>query len=114
MSTNLTSVENFPSVVDLDEFDCPELKRISRLSRLQKISIFSCPKVEVLEDFPVLDSLELKDRTSETLPGYLPSVNPRYLVLSCNKKLFDSLVPGRGSSEWDKISHIKKRNIKYL
>ncbi|KAL6908020.1 hypothetical protein ACP4OV_002190 [Aristida adscensionis] len=110
--TNLTSVENFPSVVDLDVFDCPELKRISGLSRLQMIRIFNCPKVEVLEDVPVLDSLELRDGTSETLPGYLPSVNPRYLVLSCNKKLFDSLVPG--SSEWDKISHIKKRNIKCL
>ncbi|KAL6653879.1 hypothetical protein ACP70R_008803 [Stipagrostis hirtigluma subsp. patula] len=51
--SNLTSVENFPSVVDLDVFDCPELKRISGLSRLQKTRIFRCPNLEVLEGVPV-------------------------------------------------------------
>jgi hypothetical protein len=39
--TKLTSLENFPSVVELDVFDCSELKRISGLSRLQKIRIVS-------------------------------------------------------------------------
>ncbi|OEL38445.1 hypothetical protein BAE44_0000536, partial [Dichanthelium oligosanthes] len=47
--TNLTSVENFPSFVELDVFDCPELKRISGLSRLHKIRILRCPNVEVEE-----------------------------------------------------------------
>jgi hypothetical protein len=32
--TNLTHVENFPSVMELEVFDCPELKRISCLPML--------------------------------------------------------------------------------
>ena len=108
--SNLTHVENFPSVVDLDVFDCPELKRISGLSRLQKIRIVRCPKLEVLEGVPALDSLVLEDPTMDTLPEYLRDVSPRYLELICNKKLHaSSLSPG--SSEWNKISHIRKHNI---
>jgi len=110
--TNLTSVDNFPSVVDLDVLDCPELKRISGLSRLHKIRIVRCPNLEVLEGVPALDSLRLNDATMETLPAYLPCVNPRYLSLSCNKKLSESLL-SPGSSEWNKISHIGKRDISY-
>ncbi|XP_062182201.1 uncharacterized protein LOC133886549 [Phragmites australis] len=108
---NLTYVENFPSVVDLDVFDCPKLKRISGLSRLQKIRILRCPNLEVLEGIPALDSMELQDNTMETLPGYLRSVNPRYLDLGCGKKLCESLLSSGSSSEWDKISHIRTRNI---
>jgi Leucine-rich repeat (LRR) protein len=108
--TNLSSVENFPSVVELDVFDCPELKRISGLSRLHKIRIIRCPKLEELEGVPVLDSLRLKDGTMETLPSYLTGVSPRYLSLSCNKKLYGSL-SSQGSSEFNKISHIGKHDI---
>jgi hypothetical protein len=68
---NLTAVENFPSVVKLDVFDCPELKRINGLYRLHKIRIMRCPKLEELEGVPVLDSLTLYDGTMETLPLYL-------------------------------------------
>jgi len=57
--SNLTHVENFPSVVYLDVFDCPELKRISGLAMLQKIRITRCTKLEVLEGVPALDSLRL-------------------------------------------------------
>ncbi|KAL6908010.1 hypothetical protein ACP4OV_002180 [Aristida adscensionis] len=111
--TNLTSVENFPSVVDLEVFDCPELRRINCLSRLQKIRIIRCPKVEVLEDVPVLDTLKLEDATMETLPGYLRGVSPQYLELVCSKELYETiLLPG--SSEGDKISHIKKHKIYWL
>jgi Leucine-rich repeat (LRR) protein len=108
--TNLSSVENFPSVVELDVFDCPELKRISGLSRLHKIRIIRCPKLEELEGVPVLDSLTLYDGTMETLPSYLTGVSPRYLSLSCNKKLYGSL-SSQGSSEFNKISHIGKHDI---
>jgi hypothetical protein len=108
--TNLSSVENFPSVVELDVFDCPELKRISGLSRLHKIRIIRCPKLEELEGVPVLDSLTLNDGTMETLPSYLTGVSPRYLSLSCNKKLYGSL-SSQGSSEFNKISHIGKHDI---
>ncbi|KAL6653870.1 hypothetical protein ACP70R_008794 [Stipagrostis hirtigluma subsp. patula] len=109
---NLTSVENFPSVVDLDVMDCPELKRISGLSRLQKTRIIRCPNVEVLEGVPVLDSLVLEDTTMDTLPGYLQRVSPRYLHLVCGKNFYDSLFSA-SSSELEKISHIRSRNIEY-
>ena len=109
--TNLASVENFPSVVELDMFDCPEFKRISGLSRVHKIRIVRCPNMEVLEGVPALDSLVLKDATMEALPGYLPCVNPRYLELDCGKKLYESLSSQDTSAEWNKISHIGNRNI---
>jgi len=97
--TNLASVENFPSVVELDVFDCPELKRINGLFMLHKIRIVRCPNVEVLED-----------ATMETLPGYLQVVNLRYLEVDCSMELYESLSTP-GSSEWNKISHIGKHNI---
>jgi len=97
--------------VKLDVFDCPELKKITALdSRLQKIRIVRCPKLELVEGVPALDSLELKDTTMDTLPEYLRAVNPRYLELDCNKKLYESS-SSPGSSEWDKISHIGKHKI---
>ncbi|CAD6255575.1 unnamed protein product [Miscanthus lutarioriparius] len=108
--SNLTHVENIPSVVKLDVFDCPELKRISGLAMLQKIRITCCPNLEVLEGVPALDSLRLEDATMDTLPEYLRAVHPRYLELYCNKKLHESSLSPR-SSEWKKISHIGKRDI---
>jgi hypothetical protein len=108
--TNLTIVENFPSVVELDVFDCPELKRISWLSRLHKIRIVRCPKLEVLEGVPSLDSLVLVDATMEALPEYLQAVHPRYIEVDCSKKMCESLL-SPGSSEWNKIRHIGKHNI---
>jgi len=95
--------------VKLDVFDCPELKRISGLSRLQKIRIVRCPNLKVLEGVPSLDSMVLEDATMETVPEYLTAVKPRYFELDCCKKLHDSLSPG--SYEWNKICHIGKRNI---
>ncbi|CAN6226878.1 unnamed protein product [Urochloa humidicola] len=111
--SNLTSVENFPSVVELDVFDCPELKRISGLPSAHKIRIASCQKLVVLEAVPSLDSLGLWDATMETLPGYLQAVRPRFLDLGCSKKLCESL-SSPGSSEWSKISHIGKHDIGVL
>ncbi|WVZ48868.1 hypothetical protein U9M48_000264 [Paspalum notatum var. saurae] len=90
--TNLASVENFPSVVKLDVFYCPKLKRISGLSRLQSIRIFRCRNVEVLEGVASLDSMEMEDAAMETLPEYLTTVNLRYLKLTCSKKLRESLL----------------------
>jgi len=112
--TNLASVENFPSVVELDVFDCPKLKRINDLFTLHRIRIVCCPNVEVLEGVPALDSLVLQDATMEALPGYLPGVNPRYLKLGCSKKLWESLSSPGTSAEWNKISHIRKHDIRYI
>ncbi|CAL4980118.1 unnamed protein product [Urochloa decumbens] len=111
--SNLTSVENFPSIVELDIFNCPMLKRINGLSRLQKIGIIGCPNLVVLEGAPSLDSMELEDGTMETLPGYLRDVNPGYLKLKCCKKLYEAIVSGC-SSESDRISHITKHGIEYF
>ncbi|CAM0149575.1 unnamed protein product [Urochloa decumbens] len=111
--SNLTCVENLSSVVKLDVFDCPELKRISGLPSVHKIRIVRCPKLEVLEAAPSLDSLVLGDATMETLPGYLQAVHPRFLQLACSKKMCQSL-SSPGCSEWRKISHIGKRDIGFL
>ncbi|CAO2142682.1 unnamed protein product [Urochloa humidicola] len=108
--TNLTSLDNFPSVVELDVYQCPELRTISGLSRLQKIRIKTCQNLEVLEAVPILDSLNLTNTTSETLPGYLRGVNPRYLNLICCSSLHQALV-SKTSPEWDKISHIDPKGI---
>ncbi|CAN6373779.1 unnamed protein product [Urochloa humidicola] len=111
--SNLAYVENFPSVVRLDVFDCPELKRISGLLSMHKIRILRCPKLEVLEGVPSLDTLVLQDATMDTLPGYLQTVRPRFLDLACSKKLSESL-SSPGCSEWSKISHIGKHDIDFL
>ncbi|KAF8700078.1 hypothetical protein HU200_034439 [Digitaria exilis] len=108
--TNLTCVENFPSLLELDMFDCLELKRISGLSRLHRIRIVRCPNVEVLEGVLSLDSLLLEEATMEALPRYLRDVTPRYLELGCNKKLYESIYSD-STCERDKIRHIGKHDI---
>ncbi|KAK3137465.1 hypothetical protein QOZ80_5BG0452600 [Eleusine coracana subsp. coracana] len=111
--TNLTYVKNFPSIVELDVFHCPELKRIGgSLARLHKIRIVRCPNLEVLEGVPTLDSLVLEDASMKTLPEYLQSVNPRHLKLNCGRLLYESL--SLGGSEWDMISHIRTTAINCL
>ncbi|TVU23260.1 hypothetical protein EJB05_25614, partial [Eragrostis curvula] len=109
--SNLACVENFPSVVELDVFDCPEVKSISGLRKLLRIGIIRCPNLEALEGVPAIDSIRLHDDSMETLPEYLRSVNPRHLELTCSEELCESLSPG--SSEWDKISHIRTHAIDY-
>ena len=103
-----------PSVVEPDVFDCPKLKRMSGLSRLQKIRIFDCLNVEVVEGVPSLDSLEPKDATMETLPRYLRGADLRYLKVTCSKKLYEieTLLTGT-SQEHDMIRHIKSRAMDY-
>ena len=96
--------------MELQVFDCPKLRRISNLSKLQKIEILYCPNMEVLEGVPSLDSMEMEDGTMETVPEYVTTVRPRYLKLTCSKELYESLLTG-SSSEYDKISHIKSRTI---
>jgi hypothetical protein len=67
--------------------------------------------VKVLEGVASLDSMEMKDGTMETLPKYVAAVTPRYLMLTCSKKLYESLLTGSSSPEYEKISHIKSRTI---
>nr|UBY07440.1 NBS-LRR disease resistance protein [Dasypyrum villosum] len=57
--TVLEYVENFPWVVELHVYSCPEIKRISGLAKLRMIDINYCPKLKLLEGVPVLDNMEL-------------------------------------------------------
>ncbi|KAJ1256755.1 hypothetical protein BS78_K312400 [Paspalum vaginatum] len=112
--TNLIYLENFPSVVELDVFDCPQLKRISGLYLLQKIRVQRCRDLEVLEGVPSLHSMQIVDPMMETLPEYLTRVEPRYLKVACSKKLCESLLTGSSWSEYNKIRHIKSPAIDYI
>ncbi|XP_047044466.1 putative disease resistance protein RGA4 [Lolium rigidum] len=61
----LASLENFPSVVELDVLYCPKLKKITGLSMLRKVTIIGCPELEVLEGVMVLRSMLLDDEPWE-------------------------------------------------
>jgi hypothetical protein len=61
----LASLENFPSVVELNVLYCPKLKKISGFSMLRKVTISDCPELEVLEGVMVLRSMLLDDEPWE-------------------------------------------------
>jgi Leucine-rich repeat (LRR) protein len=105
---NLSSVENFASVVDLKVSQNPDLERISNLPILQKLAIIMCPKMKVLEGLPLLQSLVLKDYGMEALPEYMRYVNPRQLILGCSLSLLTSIGMAQSGSEWTKFSHVER------
>ncbi|KAE8778091.1 Disease resistance protein RGA2 [Hordeum vulgare] len=57
--TLLEYVENFPWVVELRVYLCPELKRMSGFTKVRTVRIRRCPKLKLLEGVRVLDSIEL-------------------------------------------------------
>ncbi|KAM0826518.1 hypothetical protein ACQ4PT_068825 [Festuca glaucescens] len=61
----LASLENFPSVVELDVLYCPKLKKISGFSMLRKVTISDCPEPEVLVGVMGLRSMLLDDEPWE-------------------------------------------------
>ncbi|KAM3405701.1 hypothetical protein ACQJBY_008300 [Aegilops geniculata] len=96
----LEYVENFPWVVELKVYSCPEIKRISGLAKLRTVDIRNCPKLKLLEDVSVLDSLVLDEehwevagpdaRCTPKAKGYqqakdkVPPELPEDLVISRN------------------------------
>uniref|UniRef100_A0A0D9UW27 AAA+ ATPase domain-containing protein n=1 Tax=Leersia perrieri TaxID=77586 RepID=A0A0D9UW27_9ORYZ len=73
----LVSLENLPSIVELDTFHNPSLERITNIPRLQKLTIVKCPKLQVLHGVPAIQRLGLEDYRMETLPDYLQNVTKR-------------------------------------
>lgn len=88
---HLKSLDSFTSVTELKVWDSCDLERIADLPMLQKLSIFRCPKMKVLEGVPALISLILMDYDIDTLPEYIQEVNPRRLELCCSLSFLTSL-----------------------
>ncbi|XP_066333455.1 uncharacterized protein [Miscanthus floridulus] len=105
---HLSSLENFASVVHLDVFRNTHLQRISNLPKLQNLIIVMCPEMKVLEGMPTLQRLTLEDYVVETVPRYLPDVNPRHLQLDCSLTLLTAIAAGKFGPEWHKFSHTQQ------
>jgi hypothetical protein len=105
---NLSSLENFASVVHLDVFGNTKLERISNFPKLQKLVIVRCPEMKVLEDVPALQRLNLEDYDMETIPMYLQDVSPRHLLVDCSLSLLTSIAAGKSGSEWHKFCYIQQ------
>nr|UBY06955.1 NBS-LRR disease resistance protein [Dasypyrum villosum] len=103
----LISVENFPSLVELDLDENLDLERITNLPRLQKLSIEDCPKLKILEGVPALQRLILSYNDMETIPKYMGGINPRHLELYCSLAVLASIAVGQSGPEWDKFSHVE-------
>ncbi|KAF7077320.1 hypothetical protein CFC21_081883 [Triticum aestivum] len=103
----LISLENFPSLVELNLDENLDLERITNLPRLQKLSIEDCPKLKVLEGLVALQRLVLSYNDMETIPEYMGGINPRCLELYCSLALLASIAAGQSGPEWDKFSHVE-------
>ncbi|XP_037443687.1 putative disease resistance RPP13-like protein 1 isoform X3 [Triticum dicoccoides] len=107
-AVNLSSLDSFASVVELDVYFTPQLRSITDLHELQKLTIAFCPKLERLIRVPAIRRLVLEDYDMETLPGYLQDVgNLGVLQLDCSAELLTSIALGKPGPEWKKYSHVK-------
>ncbi|XP_066340805.1 putative disease resistance RPP13-like protein 1 [Miscanthus floridulus] len=98
----ITSLENFPSVKELNVARCPRLRIIRGLANLRGVSIELCPALEVLQDVPALDTMHWTDPTVYELPDYLGGLKLNVLHLYCNPELTRALASGNYRTTLDK------------
>lgn len=111
----ITTVENFPSVVELDVRVCPSLEVIRSFPSMQRVTVMSCPKLQVLECGPAMHTMVLSDATMKELPEYVRDLKPRVLRLDCHPKLRHLLSSSNSDhtsaeykAEMDKLHHCEK------
>ncbi|GJM99006.1 hypothetical protein PR202_ga16063 [Eleusine coracana subsp. coracana] len=106
----LVSLENLPSVVELDVSCCHELKRIANLPSLHRLVISCSPEMQALDGVPELRRLLLRNGRGSlaVLPDYLVGLNLAYLTVSCGLGLLCSMALGNNTPEWNKVCHIPR------
>lgn len=106
----LVSLENLPSLVELDVSCCHALKGIANLPSLHKLVISCCPKLEVLDGVAKLQRLFLRGGRGSVsrLPPYLLHLNLAHLTLCCRLPLLCSMALGNTTPEWDKFCNIPR------
>ncbi|TVU31132.1 hypothetical protein EJB05_22803 [Eragrostis curvula] len=106
----LVSLENLPSVVELDVSCCHELKGIANLPSLHRLVISCCPELQALDGVLELRRLILRDGRGSVamLPDYLADLNLAHLTVCCGLGLLCSMALGNNTPEWDKFCHIPR------
>uniref|UniRef100_A0A0E0BJ21 Uncharacterized protein n=1 Tax=Oryza glumipatula TaxID=40148 RepID=A0A0E0BJ21_9ORYZ len=109
---NLISVDGFCSVVQLHVSSNFKLERISDLPKMESLTVSRCPKLNILQRLPALQSMELNDQEMERLPDCLRDLPAklRHLRITCNLDLLTLISRGKGTPEWEKIKHIQQVN----
>ncbi|KAJ1294110.1 hypothetical protein BS78_01G121000 [Paspalum vaginatum] len=106
---NLVSVENFPSLIDLQLGDNPRLERISDISSLKLILIKRCQSLKELDGLQSLQSLKWSDLGAEALPLYLRVVKLNKMRMDCSLSLLKLIALQDDSSEWGKVvQHVQQ------
>ncbi|EEC68159.1 hypothetical protein OsI_36098 [Oryza sativa Indica Group] len=109
---NLISIDGFCSVVQLHVSSNFKLERISDLPKMESLTVSRCPKLNILQRLPALQSMELNDQEMERLPDCLRDLPAklRHLRITCNLDLLTLISRGKGTPEWEKIKHIQQVN----
>ncbi|XP_078148745.1 putative disease resistance protein RGA3 [Carex rostrata] len=109
---NLITVENLPSVKEIDVWENRILERISNLRSISYIEISQCPNLKAVENLETLQRIALSDFEMESLPDYLAMTMPQKIRIDCSEELLRKIAKERESgSEWNKFKHIPKVTI---
>jgi hypothetical protein len=101
----LVSLENFPSLVELDVSCCHALKGIANLPSLHKLIISCCPELEVLDGVAKLRRLFLRSGLGSVsrLPPYLLDLNLAHLTVCCRLPLLCNIPAWRPSIKMESL-----------